>query len=395
MSLRTRHRWRWLLGIALVAIAVVLVVRNIVAEKHEAASSKKGPAAIPVQTMAARKGDIGVYLDALGTVTPVYTVSVMARVQGQIMRVNYREGQDVRKDAPLVEIDPRPYAAAVTQAEGQLARDKASLRAARIDLARYRKAYARNAIPKQQLDDQEQLVFQDEGTVKADEGALESAKVNLAYCHITAPIDGRVGLRLVDPGNIVQANNMTSLLVITQIKPITVIFSVAEDYIPQIQEQLHAGNEMTVEVFDRAQNTKLATGAFQTLDNIVDTTTGTVKIRARFENEDEALFPNQFVNARLLVKTQRDVTLVASNAVQRGTNGAFVYVIEPNQTAKMQNVKIGTTENGLAEVEGLEPGQVVATEGFEKLHDGVKVALPQAEGEKQRQPADAAKRGSQ
>lgn len=331
--------------------------------------------AVPVAAATARQGDIGVYIQALGTVTPLHTVAIMSRVQGEIMRVYYREGQMVAKGDPLVEIDPRPYEAAVLQAEGQLARDRAALRAASIDLRRYQKAYARRAIPKQQLDDQRQLVFQDEGAVKADQGVLANAKVNLVYCHITAPIDGRVGLRLVDPGNLVQANGTSSLVVIAQLQPISVIFSVAEDYLPEIQEQLRRGVPMDVEALDRTQRKKLATGTFLTLDNLIDTTTGTVRIRAVFDNEDNALFPNQFVNARLRVSTRKNATLVAAAAIQRGTQGSFVYVIRPDQTVEVRTVKVDTTEGQIASVEGIKPGETVAVSGFDKLQEGAKVVI--------------------
>ena len=330
---------------------------------------------MPVLAATAQKGDLGVYVQALGTVTPVYTVNVTARVQGQIMSVLYQEGQLVKKGDALLEIDPRPYAATVLQAEGQLAHDIAVLREARIDLQRYRRAYAKNAIQKQLLDDQEQTVFQEEGTVKADEGVLASAKVNLDYCHIMSPITGRVGLRLVDPGNVVQAGATTALLVITQLQPITVIFNVAEDYLPSIQEQLHQSHSMPVEALDRAQEKKLATGKFLTTDNQVDTTTGTVRIKAIFDNEDGKLFPNQFVNARLLLNTLHGATLISSAAIQRGPKGTYVYVIKPDKTAEMRQVQVDNIEAGEAAVAGINPGEVVATSGFDKLEPGSRVSI--------------------
>ena len=323
------------------------------------------------------QGDIGIYLDALGTVTPVYTVTVTSRVQGQIMKVSYREGQMVRKGDSLLEIDPRPYEAAVTQMEGQLAHDEALLGMAKIDLDRYQQAYSRNAIAKQQLDDQTQLVKQDEGTVKNDEGQLANAKVNLAYTHITAPIDGRVGLRLVDPGNIVQANSNTPLVVITQLQPITVVFSVAEDHLGQIQQQIRKGKKLMVDVYDRDQSDKIATGSLLTLDNVIDTTTGTLKLKALFDNKDNALFPSQFVNARLLVDTLRNVTLVPNPAIQRNAQGAFVYVIGADGTASIRTVTPGTTDGAVTAVDGLQPGETVATNGFDKLQDGAKVTVRQ------------------
>ena len=317
-------------------------------------------------------------LSALGTVTPVYTVTITSRVSGQITSVNYREGQIVRKGAPLLEIDPKPYEAQVTAQEGQLAHDQALLNEARVDLERYKAAYSRNAIAKQQLDDQQQVVRQYEGSVKNDEGNLQSAKVNLAYCHIASPIDGRVGLRLVDPGNLAVANSTTPLVVVTQIRPITVVFSVAEDYLPQIQKQLRLGHRMTVDALDRAQETKIAAGSLLTLDNQIDTGTGTVKLKAIFPNQDDSLFPNQFVNAKLLVDTHRDAILIPASAIQRNAQGAFVYVVSPDQTLVLRNIKVGTVDNNVAEVQGVQPAEIIATDNFDKLRDGLKVVSENA-----------------
>jgi membrane fusion protein, multidrug efflux system len=365
--------WAWLAGVVVI-LALWLFFRQ---HQNAHANVKATPAArsVPVSVATVRKGDIGVYIDAIGTVTPVYTVSVTSRVQGQIMSVNYREGQMVRKGDSLVEIDPRPYEAALTQAQGQLAHDQALLNEARIDLDRYKAALDRNAIAKQQYDDQVQIVAQDEGTVKNDEGTLENAKVNLIYCHITSPIDGRVGLRLVDPGNIVQANSTTPLVVITQLQPITVIFSVAEDYLPQIEQQLLAGRRLAVNALDREQKKKIADGYLLTVDNQVDTTTGTVKLKAEFPNKDNALFPSQFVNSHLLVQTQHDATLVPSAAIQRNAQGAFVYVVGSDQTAAIRTVTPGTTDSNTTAVQGINPGEVVAVNGFDKLQDGIKVSV--------------------
>jgi len=380
-----RQRWVWLSVLALVAAAVIgywLYQKHVAAQAAAQAKLAAQQHAVPVATTTARQGDIGVYVEALGTVTPVYTVTVTSRVQGEIMAVHYREGQMVSKGAPLVDIDPRPYQAALEQVEGQLAHDQAVLAEARIDLDRYQAALSRNAIAKQQVDDQQQIVLQDEGTVKNDEGQVANAQVNLVYCHITSPIDGRVGLRLVDPGNIVQANSSTGLVVIAQLQPITVIFSVAEDYLPEILKQLHQGHKMLVDAFDRAQETKLASGSLLTLDNQVDTTTGTVKLRGIFPNKDSSLFPNQFVNARLLVEMQHNVTLIPSVAVQRNAQNAFVYVIkQPGPTASMRTVTVGTTDGNVTAVEGLQSGETVATNGFDKLQDGAKVSVRGNQGQ--------------
>lgn len=363
-------------------IAAIVLIGGFIYYRHrqaanEAAAKAKAaqqPRAVPIVTATAKKGDIGVYVEALGAVTPVYTVNVTSRVQGQVMNVYYKEGQMVRKGQPLLEIDPRPFQAALTQVEGQLEHDQALLAEARIDLDRYQQAFNRNAIAKQQLDDQTQLVKQDEGTVKNDQGQVANAQVNLAYTHITSPIDGRVGLRLVDPGNMVQANGTTPLVVVTQLAPITVIFSVAEDYLTQIQQQTRNGNKLTVDAYDRTQQTKIAEGTLLTIDNEIDTTTGTVKLRADFPNKDGALFPNQFVNVRLLVTTQHNVTLIPTSGIQRNAQGAFVYLIQ-DQKATLRTVKVGTTDGNITAVEGINPGDVVAVNGFDKLQDGVPVRI--------------------
>jgi membrane fusion protein, multidrug efflux system len=376
--------WVWIVC-ALAAVGLWLVFRHAPAK---AAGKPSVPQRnVPVSAATARTGDIGVYIDALGTVTPVYTVSVTSRVQGQIMSVNYREGQMVHKGDSLLEIDTRPYEAALTQAQGQLAHDQAVLSEARIDLDRYKAALDRNAIAKQQYDDQVQIVAQDEGTVKNDEGALANAKVNLVYCHITSPIDGRVGLRLVDPGNIVQANSTTALVVITQLQPITVIFSVAEDYLPQIEQQLHAGHRMRVDALDREQKKKIAEGFLLTVDNQIDTTTGTVKLKAQFPNTDNALFPSQFVNPHLLVETQHGATLIPTAAIQRNAQGAYVYVLSKDQTASIRTVTAGTTDGDTTAVQGVNADEMVAVNGFDKLQDGIKVSVRSGQGQGTGQPA--------
>jgi multidrug efflux system membrane fusion protein len=333
----------------------------------------------------AKRGNIGVYLDAIGTVTPVYTVNITSQVNGVVTAVHYVEGQMVKKGDPLIDIDPSPYAAQVLQAEGTLERDVNVLAQSKMDLERYHEAWARNAIPKQQLDDQEKIVLQNEGLVKSDQGNLAFYKVELGWCHIASPIAGRVGLRLVDPGNVVQASPATqpsatssvstgssSLVIITQVQPITVIFTVAQDYLYEVREQWHKGIALPVVALDRNLATKLGSGTVLALDNQIDTTTGTLKLRAIFENREDTLFPNQFVNAKLLVKTLRGVTLIPSNAIQHNGQEAFVFVIRGGM-AYMQPVKPGVTDAGMTAIEGIKPGEIVATSSFERLQDGARV----------------------
>jgi multidrug efflux system membrane fusion protein len=334
---------------------------------------------VPVTTAVVRKGDIGVYGNYLGIVTPVYTVMVKSRVDGQLMSVNYVEGQLVHKDESLVEIDPRPYQAQVVQMEGQLIRDQALLTNAHIDLERYQFAYKSNAIPEQMLATQVATVHQYEGTVRLDEGQLSNAVVNLIYTHIAAPISGRVGLRLVDPGNIVHATDTNPLAVIAQLQPITVVFSVSEDDLPEILQQLSQGKKLAVEAYDRVFEKKLATGTLLTLDNQIDTGTGTLKLKALFPNEDNSLFPNQFVNAKLLVRTEHGVLLVPTAAVQRSPEGTFVYVVQTNQTVAMRVVTLGPTEGDTTAVGGVEAGEIIAADNFNRLLDGMKVAVGKPE----------------
>jgi multidrug efflux system membrane fusion protein len=315
-----------------------------------------------------------VYLDAIGTVTPTYTDSITSQVTGMVTQVHYQEGQLVRKGQALVDIDPRPFEAQLLQAQGALERDTHVLEQAKMDLQRYRDAWARNGIPKQTLDDQEKIVLQDEGTVKNDQGTVQYEQVQVAWCHITAPIAGRVGLRLVDPGNVIQASGTTTLVVITEVQPITVIFTIAEDNLPQVQAQTRKGKKLEVDALDRAQLTKIATGKLLTLDNQIDTTTGTVKLRALFDNKDDALFPNQFVNTRLLVNTWQGVTLIPTSAIQHNGQTALVYLIQ-NGVAQIRNIKPGVANAGQTAVEGINPGDVVADSSFEKLQNNSKITV--------------------
>ncbi len=335
-----------------------------------------GGGAIPVAVEQVARGDIGVYISGLGTVTPVYTVTVTSRVVGQLIAVNYREGQIVHKGDLLAVIDPRPYQAVLTQAQGQLARDQALLKNAYIDLDRYKMVYQQHAIPEQQLATQQATVEQDEGTVKVDQGTLEAAKVNVEYTRITAPIDGRIGLRQVDPGNIVQANGTAALLTITQIQPITVIFAMAEDYLSEVIGEMRLGHKLRVDALDRANQSEIAQGTVLTIDNQVDTTTGTVKVRATFANRDFRLFPNEFVNARLLVRTLRNVNLIPTAAIQRNNDVAFVYVVNPStKTVQSRNIKIATTDGDTAAVTGVTAGETLVIDGFDRLQDGATVVV--------------------
>lgn len=330
-----------------------------------------------ITTGTAQKGNIGVYLDAIGTVTPVYTASITSQVTGVVESVNYQEGQIVAKGASLVDIDDRLYQASLLQAQGTLERDQNVLAQAQMDLERYQDAWSRNAVAKQILDDQEKIVKQDEGTVKNDEGTVAYDQTQVEYCHITAPFPGQVGLRLVDPGNLVTANSNSStspLVVITEIQPITVVFTIAEDYLDQVQEQLRKQSKLEVDVYDRSGQTKLATGELLALANQIDTTTGTLKLRSVFPNTDFALYPNQFVNTRLLVQMLKGITLVPTSAIQQNGQESFVYVVQDG-TTHVKDVKTGASDNGFTQVTGIKPGDVVADSSFDKLTDNGKVIL--------------------
>jgi multidrug efflux system membrane fusion protein len=374
----SHSHWGWWVGglllLGLLAFLFYRIHENN-AQSSTATKSRRG-AGGPVTAMVATatKGSIGVYIDAIGIVTPVYTATITAQASGVITTVHYREGQSLGKGDPLIDIDPRPYEAQLLQAQGTLERDTNVLAQAQMDLDRYRAAWAKNSINKQLLDDQEKIVLQDQGTVKNDQGTVDYDKVQLSYCHITAPISGRVGLRLVDPGNVVQANGTTPLVVITQLQPITVIFTIAEDSLAKVQARMRQAHTLPVDAMDRAQSKKLASGKLLTIDNLIDTTTGTVKLRAQFDNRDGALFPNQFVNARLLVNKLDGVTLIPTNSIQHNGDTAFVYGIESG-LAKVRNVKTGAADAGMTAVTGIEPGEVVATSSFDKLQNGSNVTI--------------------
>jgi multidrug efflux system membrane fusion protein len=360
-------------------LLLALVIVAVLIYRHHEATVKQAAAARPVAgititTATAQKGSIGVYLDSIGTVTPVYTDSITAQVTGLIVAVHYTEGQRVNKGDPLIDIDSRPYSAMLLQAQGALERDQNLLAQAQMDLKRYSDAWARNAIAKQILDDQGKLVLQDEGTVKNDQGTVQFDEIQVDFCHIVAPISGQVGLRLVDPGNVVQTAGTVTLAVITQLEPITVIFTIPEDSLGPVVSRLKQNAKLAVDAFDRSAQTKIASGRLLTLDNQIDTTTGTVKGRSLFDNKNDALFPNQFVNTRLLVNTLQGVTLIPSSAIQQNGQASFVYVIQ-NNFAHMRSIKPGVTNGGVTQVDGINPGDIVANSSFDKLQDNVKVVV--------------------
>ena len=437
---KRRHRWIWVVILALFGLLFYWVISQHRKSQQAAAGGgrhmRSGP--IPVVPATATTGSLGVYLNAIGTVTSLYTASITAQVTGVITEVHYREGQVVRKGDPLIDIDARPYQAQLLQAQGALERDQNLLSEAQMDLARYQQAWAKNAIPRQTLEDQEKVVLQDQGTVKNDEGTVQYDQVQVDYCHITSPIAGRVGLRLVDPGNLVTANSTTTLVVVTQLQPITVIFTLAEGNLPQVVDQMRHGKQLAVQAWESDNSREIATGKLTSIDNQIDTTTGTLKLRASFPNTDGSLFPNQFVNTRLLVQTLQNQILVPSSAVQHNGDVAFVYLIEPgpgstgaqaaqgggtgtsvsstgsagspgtgsrgaggshqtggnrageNQAAEssqgngkaqyhvvMKTVTTGVTDNGNTAVQGIQPGNVVADSSFNNLVDGAPVFLSQ------------------
>jgi membrane fusion protein, multidrug efflux system len=394
-SKKRRHWWVWVVILLAFGALFYWVIRQHNQSQQAMAGGGRGGRAgmsgpVAVTYATATKGSIGVYLNAIGTVTPTYTDQITPQVTGVITQVHYTEGQFVHKGDPLIDIDDRPYQAQLVQAQGALERDQNLLAEAEMDLKRYQDAWAKNAIPRQTLEDQEKLVAQDKGTVKNDEGTVQYDQVQVAYCHLSSPIDGRVGLRLVDPGNLVSANSTTPLVTVAQTAPITVIFILPEDSLEQVLEQMHGHKALSVDAYDRTQQTKLDSGRLLTIDNLIDTTTGTVKLRAQFPNSKGLLFGNQFVNTRLLVKTLDNQTLVASSAIQHNGATDFVYAIQnPNvpkgAKAVMTTVKVGLTDNGNTVItKGIAPGTVVANSSFQKLVDGSqvyqsKVALPSSD----------------
>ncbi len=382
------HRWLWIIGLVLVIAVGVWYFRgsraSIEAQGPGApAGGGKGQGrqggggagfAVPVVVANAQRGDLPVYFNGLGTVTAFNTVTVRSRVDGQITKINFQEGQFVRQGEDLIDIDSRPFQVQLEQAEGQLAKDQAQLRDVQVNYERFQLLYKEGVIPKQQLDTQGSQVGMFEGSIKGDQGAIDNAKLQIVYSHVTAPISGRIGLRLVDIGNIVHATDSNGLLVITQLQPIAVIFSLPQDELPQVASKLHNPDQLTVEAYDRDDTSKIESGKLLTIDNQIDTTTGTYKLKAVFNNDRNLLFPNQFVNVHLLADVKKNLVIVPSSAIQRGPQGTYVYVVQNGNAVKIQPVTIAqTTANSVGLSAGLNASDVVVVDGQDKLQDGSKV----------------------
>ena len=385
VSTRRRARWPWFVGAALLAIGGFFVVSRAQTKEGADKVDKGGGRAIPVVGLPARTGDLPIYQNGLGTVTPLQTVTVKSRVDGELIQVTYREGQLVHQGDLLAQIDPRPFQVQLLQAEGQLAKDEAALKNARVDLERYKVLIAEDSVPRQQLDTQAALVNQFEASLKSDQAQVESAKLNLTYSRITAPITGIIGLRLVDPGNMVRATDPSGLLVIAQQQPISVVFTIPSDALPSVLKQTRTGRKLSVEAWDRDLKSKLATGSLLAIDNQMDQATGTVKIKALFPNESFALYPNQFVNARLWVDTLEKAVLAPTAALQRSPQSTYVWVVKLDATVELRTVEAQMTEGDQTAIKsGLASGEVVVVDGVEKLQPGAKVALAGSGGAKKR-----------
>jgi len=375
--LATHRSWLVIVA-ALLAIALLAWLLTPKAG-HAPAGRFAGGGPMPVVAATAQIGDMPITLIGLGTVTPLATVTVQSQISGQIMKISFKEGDHVKTGAPLILIDPRPYQVALEQAQGALVRDKALLANARVDLERYRTLFAQDSIAEQQLATQKSLVAQNEGTVKTDQAQIDAAKLNLAYCHIVSPIDGKVGLQQVNVGNFVTPSEPNGLVVITQLQPITVVFTVPQQELPALQKQFHSGATLPVSAYDSSNTYLLASGTLQAIDSQIDTTTGTIRLKAKFANTDETLFPQQFVNVVLLLDTLHGATLIPQAGVQRGAPGTFVYVINSDQTVSVRKITLGPGDaTNVAITQGLKPGDTVVVDGADKLRDGAKVLLRQA-----------------
>ncbi|MBC7794585.1 MAG: MdtA/MuxA family multidrug efflux RND transporter periplasmic adaptor subunit [Clostridia bacterium] len=371
---RTRRIANWAI-VAVVLVIAALLLRRL-ADKSDGKNALHSPPDAPVKVALVQRGQLPIVLSALGTVTPLATVTVKNQVAGQIVQVAFKEGQDVKKGDLLVQIDPRPYQAALGQAEGTLAKDEAALANAKLDLSRYEELIKEDSVSRQQLDTQRATMRQAEATLKTDQALIDTARVNLSYAKLISPIDGRVGLRKIDQGNYIAAGDATGLVVITQLHPISVLFPIPEDELAPIIKRFRAGNALAVTVYDRTGKNKLGEGQLSTIDNVVDTTTGTVRLRAQFANEDELLYPQQFVNVQILVDTLRDAMLLPAAGVQRGSQGTFVYVVGEGDTVQTRQVKLGASHEGLiAILEGVKEGERVVVDGTDRLRDGTKVIV--------------------
>jgi len=375
-------RLRTLLGIGLGLVIVAgagwdISQTGTAPAPRQAAGRFGAGAPTPVGIAAAAKGEVPVVIRALGTVAPLHTVNVKTQITGQLLKVDFKEGQMVKQGDLLAVVDPRPYDVALQQAVGQQQKDEALLKNAQLDLERYRKLVSQDSIARQQLDTQQSLVRQYEAALVIDQAAVDAAKLNVTYTKIVAPLTGRIGLRTVDPGNYVSMSDATSICIIIQVQPISVMFTIPEDTLPSVRERLKAGAKLEVRVLDRAQKNELGVGRLDTYDNIIDITTGTVKLRAVFDNKDETLFPNQFVNVRLLVDTVKDATVVPVAAIQRGQPGTFVYLVKGDDTVEIRVVELGATDGEKVQVvKGLQPGDQVVIDGTDRLRDGAKIRRP-------------------
>jgi len=375
----SRRRWLWLVALVVFAAGAYWLRAMLGGRPTSAAQSAKRPA-VPVVVATARAGDLPVYLTGLGSVTAFHTVTVKSRVDGQLVNVAFREGQPVQEGDLLAEVDPRPFQVQLEQAEGQLARDRAQLDDARRTLARYRRLHAEKVVSQQELDDQVAKAGQFEGAIRADQAAIDSAKLQLTYARITAPIGGRTGLRLVDPGNLVHANDANGVVVITQLQPIAVLFTIPEDNLPAIMKKLNSGEQLETDAFDRSDQNRIASGTLLTVDNQIDQSTGTVRLKAVFQNDDGALFPNQFVNVHLLLDVKRGTVIVPVAAIQRGPRGTFAYAVKPDHTVEVRTLTVGPAGRTEAAIEsGLAAGDVVVIEGVDKLREGTLVQAREAE----------------